>query len=158
MRRGGALRRRGTQGASEFSPRVAAARGYRDRAVKKILVVEDDPVNLQILSDFLGAHGYRTAGASTGTEGIERFRAERPDLMLVDIQLPRKNGFELCAEVKGTPEGRAMPVLLMSAVYADRDHVQRFGHDALRADGYLSKPFDLSELLERVRDLLRDDA
>jgi CheY-like chemotaxis protein len=122
--------------------------------VKKILVVEDDPVNLQILSDFLAANGYVTAGASSGTEGIERFRADRPDLMLVDVQLPRKNGFEVCFEVKRTPEGRALPVLLMSAVYTDREHAERYSHDSLRADGYLSKPFDLADLLQRVRGLL----
>ncbi len=122
--------------------------------MKKILVVEDDPVNLQILSDFLAANGYVTAGASTGTEGIERFRTDRPDLMLVDVQLPRKNGFEVCFEVKRTPEGRALPVLLMSAVYTDREHAERYSHDSLRADGYLSKPFDLADLLQRVRGLL----
>jgi DNA-binding response OmpR family regulator len=122
--------------------------------VKKILVVEDDPVNLQILSDFLSANGYDTHGASSGTEGLERFRSERPDLMLVDVQLPRKNGFEVCFEVKRSPEGRTLPVLLMSAVYTDREHAQRYSHESLKADGYLSKPFNLDELLARVRGLL----
>jgi DNA-binding response OmpR family regulator len=122
--------------------------------VKKILVVEDDPINAQILSDFLGANGYATSAASSGTEGLERFRAERPDLMLVDVQLPRKNGFEVCFEVKRSPEGRELPVLLMSAVYTDREHADRYAHGSLRADGYLTKPFDLTELLARVRGLL----
>jgi len=122
--------------------------------VKKILVVEDDPVNLQILSDFLSAHGYDTRGATTGPEGIESFRRERPDLMLVDVQLPRKNGFEVCFEVKRSPEGRDTPVLLMSAVYTDREHAERYAHDGLHADGYLLKPFDLADLLARVRGLL----
>jgi two-component system sensor histidine kinase ChiS len=122
--------------------------------VKKILVVEDDPINLQILSDFLGAHGYETRGASTGPEGIEQFRRERPDLMLVDVQLPRKNGFEVCFEVKRSPEGHGLPVLLMSAVYTDREHAERYAHSGLKADGYLLKPFDLGDLLARVRGLL----
>jgi DNA-binding response OmpR family regulator len=125
-------------------------------AVKKILVVEDDPVNAQILSDFLAANGYATAQASTGTEGIERFKSERPDLMLVDVQLPRKNGFEVCFEVKRSPEGRELPVLLMSAVYTDREHADRYSSGSLRADGYLTKPFDLADLLARVRRLLHD--
>lgn len=124
--------------------------------MKKILVVEDDPINAQILSDFLSANGYATTAASSGTEGLERFRAERPDLMLVDVQLPRKNGFEVCWEVKRSPGCAGLPVLLMSAVYTDREHADRYSHDSLRADGYLTKPFDLSELLRRVRDLLRE--
>ncbi len=61
--------------------------------MKKILVVEDDPVNQMILIDFLAANGYETIGASSGPDGIERFDRDIPDLCLVDVQLPRKNGF-----------------------------------------------------------------
>jgi len=136
--------------------RVAAARMYRGSVVKKILVVEDDPINAQILSDFLSANDYATSVASSGTEGIERFKADRPDLMLVDVQLPRKNGFEVCWEIKRSPEGAQLPILLMSAVYTDREHANRYSHDSLRADGYLTKPFDLADLLQRVRDLLHE--
>ncbi|HTJ43092.1 MAG TPA: response regulator [Kofleriaceae bacterium] len=124
--------------------------------MKKILVVEDDPINAQILSDFLSANDYATSVASSGTEGIERFKADRPDLMLVDVQLPRKNGFEVCWEIKRSPEGAQLPILLMSAVYTDREHANRYSHDSLRADGYLTKPFDLADLLQRVRDLLHE--
>jgi DNA-binding response OmpR family regulator len=123
-------------------------------AVKKILVVEDDPVNLQILSDFLAAHGYLTAAATTGPEGIERFHIEHPDLMLIDVQLPRKNGFEVCFEVKRSPAGQRTPVLLMSAVYTDREHADRYSAQGLRAEGYLLKPFDLVALLARVKSLI----
>jgi len=121
--------------------------------VKKILVVEDDPVNLQILSDFLSAHGYLTCAAVTGPEGVESFHRERPDLMLIDVQLPRKNGFEVCSEVKASAAGAATRVLLMSAVYGDRDHSERYAAPGL-ADGYLRKPFDLAELLSRIRGLI----
>ena len=121
--------------------------------MKKILVVEDDPVNLQILSDFLEAHGYEIKAAVNGVEGVERFAHEHPDLMLIDIQLPRKNGFEVCSEVKRAPEGANTKVLLMSAVYTHREHVERYAAPGL-ADGYLLKPFDLAELLARVRGLI----
>lgn len=121
--------------------------------MKKILVVEDDPVNLQILSDFLSAHGYNTCGAVTGPDGVESFHRERPDLMLIDVQLPRKNGFEVCSEVKQSREGAGTRVLLMSAVYTDREHTERYASPGL-ADGYLLKPFDLAELLARVRGLI----
>jgi CheY-like chemotaxis protein len=126
--------------------------------VKKILVVEDDPVNQMILSDFLAANGYVTVAASTGPEGIERFDSEAPDLLLVDIQLPRKNGFELLREIKSRPAGKATPILLMSAVYNDRDQSSRTVQLGTLADGYLSKPFDLVHLLAQVRHLLGEVA
>jgi DNA-binding response OmpR family regulator len=119
--------------------------------VKKILVVEDDPVNQMILVDFLAANGYDTVVASSGPEGIERFERDVPDLCLVDVQLPRKNGFELVREIKGRSK---TPVLLMSAVYTDADQSSRTIQVGVFADGYLSKPFDLVELLSQVRQLL----
>jgi CheY-like chemotaxis protein len=120
--------------------------------VKKILVVEDDPVNQMILTDFLAANGYQTVAAASGPEGIDRFDSEAPDLCLVDVQLPRKNGFELVREIKG--RGRPVPVLLMSAAYNNQDQSTRTIQLGALADGYLSKPFDLVQLLDQVRTLL----
>lgn len=120
--------------------------------MKKILVVEDDPVNQMILLDFLAANGYETVAASSGPEGIERYDRESPDLCLVDVQLPRKNGFELVREIKG--RGASTPVLLMSAVYNDADQSTRTVQLGTLADGYLTKPFDLVSLLSQVRKLL----
>jgi two-component system response regulator MprA len=122
--------------------------------VKKILVVEDDPVNQMILLDFLAANGYDTIGASSGPEGIARFEADAPDLLLVDVQLPRKNGFELLQDIKSRPNGKTTPILLMSAVYNDHDQSSRTIQLGTLADGYLSKPFDLVQLLNQVRTLL----
>ncbi len=120
--------------------------------MKKILVVEDDPVNQMILMDFLAANGYQTVAASTGPEGIERFDRDTPDLCLVDVQLPRKSGFELVREIKN--RGAKTPVLLMSAVYNDQDQSTRTVQLGALADGYLTKPFDLVHLLAQVRQLL----
>lgn len=120
--------------------------------MKKILVVEDDPVNQMILMDFLAANGYQTIAASTGPEGIEQFDKMAPDLCLVDVQLPRKNGFELVREMKS--RGTNTPVMLMSAVYTDADQSTRTVQLGALADGYLSKPFDLVHLLQQVRQLL----
>jgi DNA-binding response OmpR family regulator len=120
--------------------------------VKKILVVEDDPVNQMILMDFLAANGYETIAAATGPEGIEQFDRTSPDLCLVDVQLPRKNGFELVREIKS--RGTSTPVMLMSAVYTDSDQSSRTVQIGVLADGYLTKPFDLVKLLEQVRHLL----
>jgi DNA-binding response OmpR family regulator len=126
--------------------------------VKKILVVEDDLVNQAILMDFFAANGYDTVGASSGPEGIERFASAAPDLLLVDVQLPRKNGFEVVREIKARPEGISARVLMMSAVYNDKDQSNRVSELGTLADGYLSKPFDLVRLLARVRQLLGETA
>ena len=120
--------------------------------MKKILVVEDDPVNQMILVDFLAANGYQTLAASTGPEGIDRFEHDAPDLCLVDVQLPRKSGFELVREIKG--RGAGVPVVLMSAVYNEPDQSTRTIALGALADGYLTKPFDLALLLSTVRQLL----
>ena len=120
--------------------------------MKKILVVEDDPVNQMILTDFLAANGYQTVAAASGPEGIDSYDAESPDLCLVDVQLPRKNGFELVREIKS--RGRKTPVLLMSAAYNDQDQSTRTIQLGALADGYLSKPFDLVHLLAQLRELL----
>lgn len=120
--------------------------------MKKILVVEDDPVNQMILMDFLAANGYQTIAAATGPEGIAEFDRSAPDLCLVDVQLPRKNGFELVREMKS--RGTSTPILLMSAVYTDQDASTRTVQLGTLADGYLTKPFDLVQLLAQVRQLL----
>lgn len=120
---------------------------------KTILVVEDDPINLQILTDFLSANGYALRSATDGADGVRQFFAEPPDLMLVDVQLPRKSGFEVCFEVKRSPAGAQVPVLLMSAVYAPRDQLDRLAAPGMAA-GYLTKPFALAELLSQVRALI----
>lgn len=121
---------------------------------KRILVVEDDAVSARMLRDYLDAHGYATTVASTGPEGLTRFRAESPDMMIVDVALPMKNGFELCFDVKRTDHGRAMPVLMMSAVYRDGADGERYTREDLHAQGWLSKPFELRTLLARVEDLI----
>lgn len=117
-------------------------------------MVEDDPVNARVLRDFLTANGYAISAARTGDEAVARFILDQPDLLLVDVLLPRKNGFEVCFEVKRTPRGRDVPLILMSAVYTDRDHAERYASGELRAQGYFVKPFELAALLTEVRRLL----
>lgn len=122
--------------------------------MKKILVVEDDEVSARMLCDFLDAHGYATTLARNGNEGVARFTTDEPDLMILDVALPRKNGFEVCFEVKRTTRGRRTPVLMMSAVFKDESKVGRYAKDDLQAQDWLSKPFDLDTLLSRVQSLI----
>jgi DNA-binding response OmpR family regulator len=123
--------------------------------VKKILVVEDDPSIRQILGAVLSANGYSIVTAATGTEALEVHARERPDLMLVDIELPSKSGREVCQHIKKMGGRDAIPIVLMSAAYADPEHVQSLGKD-VHADGYLPKPFNLKQVVSMVKQLLGD--
>jgi DNA-binding response OmpR family regulator len=118
---------------------------------KTILVVEDDPVNGLMLLDFLEAHGYRVRLSKNGPDGVAAFAKDEPDLVLVDVLLPRKNGFEVCFDIKRTERGRSTPVLLMSAIYKDVEHAQGYAREQLGAQGFLLKPFELADLLAQVR-------
>jgi DNA-binding response OmpR family regulator len=124
--------------------------------MKKILIVEDDPVSSQALSDYLTANGYFTSVARTGPEGVESFATESPDLMLVDVQLPLKSGFEVCFDVRQTAHGRHIPILLMSAVYTNTDHAKPYAERGLGVQDYLVKPFSMRAMLQRVQSLLGD--
>ena len=121
---------------------------------KTILVVEDDPVNGLVLLDFLEAHGYRVLLSKTGPDGVAAFEQDRPDMVLVDVLLPRKNGFEVCFDIKRSERGRNTPVLMMSAIYKDVEHAEQHSRSGLGAAGFLVKPFELGDLLARVRTLI----
>jgi DNA-binding response OmpR family regulator len=126
----------------------------RGETRRHVLIVEDDTVTALVLSEFLAAHGYRISVATHGVEGLAKFESELPDLALVDVLLPRKNGFETCFEMKQfTAHGRHTPVILMSAVYRDLQHAIEYAH-SLAAEGFLQKPFDLDLLLEQVQSLI----
>ena len=126
----------------------------RQKESKRILIVEDDPVSWRALADYLSAHGFTTLVACNGQDGLRRFHEDKPDLMLIDVQLPLRNGFELCFDVRQTPRGRDLPILLMSAVYTDVEHARPYAIDGLGAQDYLLKPFRLRSVLSRVRELL----
>ena len=118
-----------------------------------MLIVEDDRMTGIVLSQYLEAHGYRTTVATNGADGLSKFLSEEPDLALVDVLLPRKNGFEVCFEMKHTEHGRSTPVVMMSAVYRNTHSAEARAH-GVKADGFLLKPFDLDEMVSRVNDLI----
>lgn len=124
--------------------------------MKKILVVEDDPVNASVLRDYLEAYGYTITVATTGPTGVATFNEEKPDLAIVDVLLPRTNGFEVCFEIKRTPHGKKTPVFLMSAIYKDLDHAEGYAKNDLKAQAYFVKPFDLERLLSHVQLFIGD--
>src|SRR5215211_3936114 len=113
-----------------------------------LLAVDDTPENLEILRLRLEAQGYRVEEAVDGEEALARTRELRPDLILLDIMMPRMDGIEAVRRLKQDPELRTIPVILVTAKADTRDVVQ--GLDA-GGDDYLTKPFEHAALLARVR-------
>jgi adenylate cyclase len=120
-----------------------------------VLAVDDTPENLEILRMRLEAQGYAVAEAVDGEDGLAKARALRPDLILLDIMMPKRDGISVVRELKQDPELRAIPVILVTAKADTRDVVE--GLDA-GGDDYLTKPFEHSALLARVRSMLRQKA
>jgi len=115
---------------------------------KTILVVEDQEDNRQILRDLLGSAGYEMIEADNGEDAIAMATAHRPDLILMDIQLPILDGYEATRRIKGNPALRQIPIIAVTSYALSGDDVK-----ALEAgcDAYVTKPFDPAELLERIR-------
>jgi DNA-binding response OmpR family regulator len=118
--------------------------------MERLLIIEDETPMRTALADLLAAEGYRVMTAADGESGLQRALAEKPDLILLDIMLPKLDGFALCAELRRLAS--AVPVLMLTAKGQIEDRVT--GLDA-GADDYLVKPFSTEELLARVRALLR---
>ncbi len=121
----------------------------RDSKHKRtILVVDDDRRVVDLLQISLSQNGYHVNTASTGEEGLEAVRREMPDLIILDLRLPKKNGFEVCAALKSAKETAAIPVIMVSATAEVDARLQGLMHGA---DDYLTKPFSPKELLIKVR-------
>ncbi|MBD2894286.1 response regulator transcription factor [Spirillospora sp. NPDC000708] len=119
----------------------------------RILIVDDEPAVRESLSSSLEFEGYRVAEAADGAMALERVQADRPDLVVLDVLMPRMDGLTTCRRLRAL--GATMPVLMLTARDMVGDRVT--GLDA-GADDYLAKPFELDELLARVRALLRRSA
>ena len=118
--------------------------------MERILIIEDETPMRTALADVLEGEGYRPITAADGESGLQRAIKEKPDLILLDIMMPKLDGFEVCAELRRL--GHAVPVLMLTAKGQVEDRVA--GLD-VGADDYLVKPFSTEELLARVRALLR---
>jgi two-component system, OmpR family, response regulator len=117
----------------------------------RVLVVEDDPVIRETVAFNLQRDGHEVLTASDGVEGLERARTDSPDLLVLDVMLPRMSGLDVCRVLRAeTP----MPILMLTARDSEADVVQ--GLD-LGADEYVTKPFSMRELRARVTSLLRRD-
>ena len=116
----------------------------------KILIVDDEPGVLLGVGDQLEAEGYIVVTASDGAEGLVAARKQKPDLIVLDLMLPKMSGFEVCRQLRS--EGNQTPILMLTARGEEADKVLglEFG-----ADDYMTKPFSLRELVARVKAILR---
>ena len=120
-------------------------------ADKRILVVEDHEENRRLLRDLLTSFGYELTEAVIGEDGVTAAETERPDLILMDIQLPGIDGYETTRRIKANPSLRHIPVIAVTSYALSGDDVK-----ALEAgcDAYVTKPFDPADLLAKIRGYL----
>ena len=122
------------------------------RAKSKVLVVDDIAANRELLQGYLDDLGYDVREARDGAEALEAVEAEEPDLILLDIDMPRVDGITVCEQLKAHPVRRLIPIVILTA---SNDRATKLRGIAAGADDYLSKPFDSKELLIRTKVLLR---
>ena len=118
------------------------------KAKRTILVIDDDRRVLELLQIALSQNGFRVATAATGEDGIDTVRRDPPDLVILDLRLPRKSGFEVCAALKSTKDTAHIPIIMVSASAEVDSRLQGLMHGA---DDYMTKPFSPKELLIKVR-------
>jgi CheY-like chemotaxis protein len=123
---------------------------------KYILVVDDDPDLVETVAMMLESKGCEVGMAYDGIEGEESIKQRRPDLVILDIMMPRKDGYVMCAELKSKPETRDIPIILLTAV-GEAVPSTRYSHAdgmATEADEYIPKPIDTESLWQAVTNLL----
>jgi putative two-component system response regulator len=118
----------------------------------RILVVDDTPENREILVDLLGNEGYILDTAEDGAEAVDKALASPPDLILMDVSMPRLTGFEACRRLKADERTHLVPIVLVTGLVAREDRIQGI---AAGCDDFLTKPVDTEQLIARTRNLLR---
>lgn len=118
---------------------------------KKVLIVDDEPNILVAVEFLMQREGHEVVTAVDGQEAIDLLEKFRPDLMILDVMMPRKNGFEVCAEVRADARLSGMPILMLTA--KGREAEMKKGI-SLGSDAYITKPFSTHELVLKVNELL----
>ena len=117
----------------------------------RILIADDEPNILISLEYLMKRQGYEVLVARDGQEALDQLRAHRPQLVLLDVMMPRKSGFEVCSEVRADEAIRDTLVLMLTAKGRDTDVAKGLG---VGADAYMTKPFSTKELAQKVAELL----
>lgn len=113
-----------------------------------ILIVDDNPNNIRVVFNFLKKYNFRVLVSTSGEDALRKIQEVRPDLILLDIMMPKIDGFEVCRRLKENPETREIPVIFMTALAEIENKVEGF---ALGAVDYVTKPLQQEEVLSRVR-------
>lgn len=121
----------------------------------RILIVEDNDLNLKLFRDLLGAHGYETIETKDGFEAVHLTKEHRPDLIIMDIQLPEISGLDITRQIKADPDIAGIPVVAVTA-FAMRDDEEKI----LRAgcEAYISKPISIGPFLHTIASFLTEKA
>ncbi|MDP3513876.1 MAG: response regulator [Sulfuritalea sp.] len=117
----------------------------------KILIADDEPNIVISLEFLLKREGYEVVVARNGIEALERVRAERPDMAILDVMMPQRNGFEVCQDLRQDPEFKDLRIMMLSAKGRDTEVSKGL---ALGADVYMTKPFSTRELVAKVKALI----
>lgn len=123
--------------------------------IRKILVADDEPNIVISLEYLMKREGYTVVVARDGQEALDMMAREKPDLVLLDVMMPRKSGFEVCQAVRASDELRGTKILMLTAKGRDTDIAKGL---ALGADAYMTKPFSTRELVQKVAELLGPQA
>lgn len=121
--------------------------------MSKVLVVEDSPPQREMISSLLKESGLNVISAGDGIEALEQIQQDRPDIVVLDIVMPRMNGYELCRRLKDNPKTKELPVVMCSTKGEEFD---RYWGMRQGANAYIAKPFQPQELVSTVRKLLRN--
>ena len=120
--------------------------------MSRVLVVEDSATQREMITDLLKDSGLSVTSASDGVEALEQILGARPDIVVLDIVMPRMNGYELCRRLKSDPATQEVPVVMCSTKGEEFD---RYWGMRQGADAYIAKPFQPQELVSTVKQLLR---
>ena len=123
--------------------------------MKRVLVIEDNENNMELISFILESHGYQVLKSVTGRDGYEQAVRERPDFVILDIQLPDVMGTEVLKMIRASPAGSSIPVIAMTS-YAMAGDEQRLM--AAGCSGYIEKPIDPQRVMDQINRILGDQA
>ena len=118
---------------------------------KTILLVEDIPAHMKLMEDALAGKDYRFLMAEDGEQALQQVARERPDLILLDVVIPKKNGYQVCRQLKAADDTRSIPIILISSKTQESD---RYWGMKQGADGYVTKPYRPEELASVVESKL----
>ncbi|ALJ38030.1 response regulator [Azospirillum brasilense] len=123
-----------------------------DRTVKRVLIVEDNELNMKLFHDLLEAHGYATLQTRSGMDALAMAREHHPDLILMDIQLPEVSGLEVTRWIKDDPALKSIPIIAVTAfaMKGDEEKIREGG-----CEDYIAKPISVTKFLESVQKFLR---